>query len=516
MRKNQTFQIFFSRWGKFDFYKSFFWKNDRYKLFSVKRISLKVSILFPILTRFVTSLAILCLYFSSISIEAKPTKTLGKVKGKISKIRQTIVLSIDGFPAYYWSDPKYHSYFPLLSELFLKYGVSEIETVNPSVTYPAHTSMVTGKDPSEHGIYNNTLSDPFEKNEGGWMWYAEDILVPTLWELAKENRKTTANVFWPVTVGAGIDWNLPQYWRKKIPEDDKLLRVLSTKDLHKEAELAVGFPLNDVSKDEVKLKTATWLFQKKNPDLMFVYTTDLDSNHHGFGPGSEKALSRLLELDKSIFSFLQSVGAFTPKGPAIVIVSDHGFHSADSICAPNVVLKQKGYINDEVGTYNLTFKSSGGTSILLPGSGFQATEEELQLIVSEVLKSCPGSEWISSSASTGEPLGELGKPIPGEIDTRFLQKRIHPQALGLFYTKQALFFSGTRKGELFTKSQTKIHGHGYWNANPEMKTIGFVYDPTGKKHKFESVKDVFGIVKDILGLKEKKTKGPRLPTHTKP
>lgn len=465
---------------------------------------------------FFFSLGILCLCSSNISIDAKPNKTIEKYKEKSAKIHQTIVLSIDGFPAYYWTDPKYHSYFPHVSEIFQKYGISEIKTINPSVTYPAHTSMVTGKDPGEHGIYNNTLSDPFEKNDGGWMWYAEDISSPTLWDLAKDNHKTTANVFWPVTVGANIDWNLPQYWRKKIPEDDKLLRVLSTKDLHKEAELTVGFPLNDVSKDEVKLKTATWLFQKKNPDLMFVYTTDLDTSHHGFGPGSEKALSRLLELDNSIFSFLQSVGAFTPKGPAIVIVSDHGFHSADSICAPNVVLKQKGYINDEAGTYNLTFKSSGGSSILLPGSGFQVPETEVQSIVSEILTACPGSEWISSSSSTSGPLGELEKPIPGEIDTSFIQKKIHPQALGLFYTKQALFFSGTRKGELFTKSQSKIHGHGYWNGNPEMKTIGFVYDPTGKKHKFESVKDVFGIVKDMLGLKEKKTKGPRLPTHTKP
>lgn len=100
-----------------------------------------------------------------------------------------IVLSVDGFPAHYISDPKYHVYFPKLANLFQTYGVSEIKTVNPSVTYPAHTSMVTGLDPAEHGIYNNTLSDPFEKNDGGWMWYAEDISVPTLWDLAKKNTQ---------------------------------------------------------------------------------------------------------------------------------------------------------------------------------------------------------------------------------------------------------------------------------------------------------------------------------------
>lgn len=441
----------------------------------------------------------LVMVFTFPSLEGKSKIPDKKKSPHLTSVRQTIVLSIDGFPAYYWTDPKYHAYFPHLAELFRTYGVNEIETVNPSVTYPAHTSMVTGMDPAKHGIYNNTLSDPFEKNDGGWMWYAEDIRTPTIWDLAKKNQKTTANVFWPVTVGAEMDWNLPQYWRKKNPEDDKLLRALSTKGLHKEIEKAVGSPLNDVSKDEVKLKTATWLFQKKKPNLMFVYTTDLDTNHHGYGPGSERALVRLLELDQAILNFLKSVGAFSPKGPAIVIVSDHGFDSADAVCAPNVILKHRGFLNEEQATYQMTFKSSGGTSILLPATNAKISPKDIDSVVSDVLQSCPGAEWI--------PRNELslqdGNLTSSETLHEILSK-IHPEALGLFRTSQPLFFSGTRKGEVWSQSQTKIHGHGYWNAHPKMKTIGFVYDPRGKQHKFQSVKDVFVIVKDLLGLKDSK------------
>ncbi|TGL14745.1 alkaline phosphatase family protein [Leptospira levettii] len=445
--------------------------------------------------------------FNSLVAKPKKRKESDPHARQIHSTRQTIILSIDGFPSYYWKDPKYHSYFPHLVELFETYGVSEIQTVNPSVTYPAHTSMVTGKDPGEHGIFNNTLSDPFEKNDGGWMWYAEDILVPTLWDLANQNKKTTANVFWPVTVGANINWNLPQYWRKKIPEDDKILRVISTNGLHKEAELAIGSPLNDVAKDEVKLKTATWLFQTKKPSLMFVYTTDLDTMHHGFGPGSEKALVRLAEIDTAIFTFLKSVGAFTKNSPNIVIVSDHGFFSAESVCAPNVLLKQKGYINDETGTFHLTFKSSGGISILLPETDGILPKETITNLVTEITNSCPGAEWLDfTSLPTNETVSV------GENTNQRMRSQIHPRALGILLTKQNLFFSGTRKGDLFQTSSSKIHGHGYWNENSEMKTIGFVYDPTGKKHQFHSVKDVFFIVKEMLGLKERKTKGPSVST----
>lgn len=502
-------KVLLSTFGKSSVYVSRCFHNYRDKNFFNGRAIVGISNSQQIRKYPFLTFGFLLVLFVFLSLDAKSAKPLKKHASQPAKVRQTIVLSIDGFPAYYLSDPKYQTYFPHLSEIFQKYGVSEIATVNPSVTYPAHTSMVTGKDPAEHGIYNNTLSDPFEKNDGGWMWYSEDIVGPTLWDLAKENQKTTANVFWPVTVGAHIHWNLPQYWRKKIPEDDKLLRVLSTKDLHKEAELAVGAPLNDVSKDEVKLKTATWLFQTKKPDLMFVYTTDLDTNHHGFGPGSDKALSRLLELDKAIFDFLQSVGVFSPKGPGLVLVSDHGFHSAEVVCAPNVVLKQKGYIRDEDGTFQLTFKSSGGTAILLPGANAKFTDSEIQSLVSEILLACPGAEWVPATSGM---LGESISQTSEDQGNRYLQKKIHPNALGLLRTSQDLFFSGTRKGEVFTKSQTKIHGHGYWNGNPEMKTIGFVYDPTGKKHQFLSVKDVFGIVKEMLDLKEKKSKGPRVST----
>ena len=45
----------------------------------------------------------------------------------------------------------------------------------PSVTYPDHTTLITGVWPEEHGIYNNALFDPDRKLNGAWYWYAESI-----------------------------------------------------------------------------------------------------------------------------------------------------------------------------------------------------------------------------------------------------------------------------------------------------------------------------------------------------
>jgi predicted AlkP superfamily pyrophosphatase or phosphodiesterase len=44
--------------------------------------------------------------------------------------------------------------------------------VTPSITFPAHTTMITGVNPSRHGVLSNEVFDPDGKLGGGWNWYA--------------------------------------------------------------------------------------------------------------------------------------------------------------------------------------------------------------------------------------------------------------------------------------------------------------------------------------------------------
>ena len=48
------------------------------------------------------------------------------------------------------------------------------------MTYPSHTTLLTGVAPAAHGIESNTPFDPLNVNREGWYWYAEDIKVATL------------------------------------------------------------------------------------------------------------------------------------------------------------------------------------------------------------------------------------------------------------------------------------------------------------------------------------------------
>ncbi len=45
---------------------------------------------------------------------------------------------------------------------------SGVVGVLPTVTYPSHTTFITGVAPALHGVSSNTVFDPLRKNDGGW------------------------------------------------------------------------------------------------------------------------------------------------------------------------------------------------------------------------------------------------------------------------------------------------------------------------------------------------------------
>ena len=205
-----------------------------------------------------------------------------------------------------------------------------VRGVLPTVTYPSHTTLITGASPARHGIYTNTTFDPFNRNEQGWYWYAEDIQVPTLWDAARQAGLKTANVHWPVSVGAAVDYNLPQLWRTGTADDTKLLRALETPGM--EAELAAAlkeaYPLGkaeDVDSDEKRARFAIELLKRKRPGFATIYLTGLDTEEHHSGPFSKESNAVLERLDAVLGQLREAAETAYAGHVWIAVVSDHGF-----------------------------------------------------------------------------------------------------------------------------------------------------------------------------------------------
>ncbi len=245
-----------------------------------------------------------------------------------------VVISIDGLRPDYVLDADTHGLrIPHLRRLLAEGAhATGVAGVLPTVTYPSHTTLVTGVSPGRHGIVANTTFDPLGRNHDGWYWYAEDIKVPTLWDAAGGAGMVTSNVDWPVTVGARITFNIAQYWRTDVPDapdDAKLGRALSTPGLLAEVERSVGpYPSGyayGVPEDRRRAAFNAYLLRKKRPRLHLCYFSGLDEEQHRGGPMSLATWTALEELD----GLVGQVRAAAEEGGGgrafVAVVSDHGF-----------------------------------------------------------------------------------------------------------------------------------------------------------------------------------------------
>jgi predicted AlkP superfamily pyrophosphatase or phosphodiesterase len=242
-----------------------------------------------------------------------------------------MLISIDGLKPEAVLEAQQHGLkLPNLVQL-TKDGVYSIGVrgVLPTLTHPSHATLVTGVSPAKHGIYANTTFDPLNRNERGAYWYSEDIKVPALWDAAHAAGLRTANVYWPVTVGAHIDENLPPIWRTGQPDDLKLQRALGTPGLEVELVKQLGrYPgglEETIDADEVRAKFAIRLLERTHPALMTVFLAGLDTEEHTYGPFSDKANAGLERLDAVVGELRKAAEKNAPGHAYVCVVSDHGF-----------------------------------------------------------------------------------------------------------------------------------------------------------------------------------------------
>jgi len=240
-----------------------------------------------------------------------------------------LMISIDGLrPDHVTAADTHGVKIPNLRRFLTEGAFAEgVQGVIPTVTYPSHTTLITGVWPAKHGILANITFDPLRENQSGWYWYAEDIRVATLWDAASRAGLSTASVQWPASVGARVTWNIPEVWRAGTPDDAKLLRAVSTPGLLTELEPEIGpYPRAlTVESDEQRGRYAARILEKKRPNLLTLHLIALDHTEHVTGPFSAESLAVLERLDAVVGTLRTTAETVAPGGAHVAIVSDHGF-----------------------------------------------------------------------------------------------------------------------------------------------------------------------------------------------
>lgn len=248
-----------------------------------------------------------------------------------------LMISVDGLkPEYVLEADARGLKIPFLRSMLREGAYARgVTGVWPTVTYPSHTTLLTGLSPAEHGIYNNLEFDPKNTFANAWYWYAQQIRAPTLWQAAHAAGLSTASIGWPVSVGAtAVDFLIPEYWRVARltdvdPSDALLVAAISRPEgLLQEMQARLGPYMrgNDPSPpgDEIKTRYALDILKTHKPEFMTIHLSSLDEEQHGHGPFSMEANEDLEVIDGQLAQLFAASRANDPKAIALV-VSDHGF-----------------------------------------------------------------------------------------------------------------------------------------------------------------------------------------------
>lgn len=281
--------------------------------------------------------------------------------------KHVIVISED---ALLYEDLETLKTLPNFSKIWPKTArVNRARSIYPTVTYPAHVSMMTGVYPDKHGVTNNEQPIMGELSSK-WIHFRDWVKAPTIFDYAKAHGLTTAAVFWPVTGNhPAIDYLIDEYWPQT--EQESLRDCFENSGSSKEVMREIVEP--NLSKlisrtppycDAFAHACAADIIRKFKPNLLMLHPANIDGYRHQTGVFSPRVTQGLYEIDLwfgDIVKATQDAGIYDDT--TFFIVSDHGhMNIVRSIC-PNVLLAENGLItvaeDGSVADYIAFCKSAG-------------------------------------------------------------------------------------------------------------------------------------------------------------
>jgi predicted AlkP superfamily pyrophosphatase or phosphodiesterase len=290
--------------------------------------------------------------------------------------RHVVMISIDGLANFYWDDPK--AEMPNIRRLAAAGAHAAMKASLPTVTWPNHTTLVTGVSPARHGVVGNNflerarrrtiplIADPILDKD-------EIVKTPTVYDLAKSHGLTTAAVRWPATRNARtLDWTTPDV------HDPNLVRQYTTPSV-----LAAcredGFDIVNAAGPDDRLdprfsgRDSMWTYvflgilRTHCPNLALLHITDVDHIEHSEGPRSREAYAAIARADEQVGLVWNELQKFAPGRATLLIVSDHGFSPIKRIILPNVILRDAGLVeldDGEISGGPVGFLSQGGAGFI--------------------------------------------------------------------------------------------------------------------------------------------------------
>lgn len=225
--------------------------------------------------------------------------------------------------------------------------VHNVTSTYPTLTHSIHTSILTGCYPQHHKVIHNEQFLPYQRPMP-WFEEAELCKAKPMPIFAQEAGRTVAYVYWPVTLGAKVDWNLHRGGiHAKTAGLLKTLRERATPGLFDEVYpyTAECFDMEDhyCGDDSFCCRSVSYLIKKYAPDVIYTHLVLIDHARHMCGVHGEHIGKCYAFLDREIQRILDALHETGLYDDTIIaICSDHGHLDIDRVVSVNRFLRDHG------------------------------------------------------------------------------------------------------------------------------------------------------------------------------
>ena len=383
-----------------------------------------------------------------------------------------VLITIDGGAAYYLEDAA--APLPTLRQLAAQGASAAGMTVaNPAITWPNHTTLITGVYPEKHSVlFNGVLS----RTPGGLAVSidakrdkADLVAVPTLCDYLHQKGYRTAGVNWPCTRNSGtLDDDLPDTPESLSYTTPRLLQELIDARILATTNNAAFSGLSAAGRDQAWAAAALHLIQTRKPNLLIYHMLVTDTLQHRYGPRSPAAYAALGMADAQVREVWRALGeAGIRERTTLFIVADHGFELSTNIIHPNVLLRKHGLLETNAASGNTPLLKArvqtvaeGGTALV-----YFNNPETREIDRAHALKLFRELEGIAGILEPKE-FPALGLPDP--------EKNAQMADL-ILVAKPNHGFSNISSGNeaitAVTLAAGNLGNHGYLASNPNMNAL---------------------------------------------
>jgi len=265
-----------------------------------------------------------------------------------------VIIGLDGVPFDMLRDFAENGVMPNTGELISQGIFKKMQSSIPEVSSVAWSSIITGKNPGEHGIfgfmdlfpnsykmrfpnYNDLKSRPFWEQ---WEGKSVIINVPSTYPVRKMNGVHISG-FVSIDIGKSV---YPSSLIPKLKELDYRLDVDSEK-AHKSMELF----LSDLDKTlDARIESYRCLWDSQDWKIFMLVFTGTDRLMHflwdAYDDKEHKYHGLFLDHFRKIDEVIGEINSKLGKNDLLFLLSDHGFERLDKDVYINYILRENGFL----------------------------------------------------------------------------------------------------------------------------------------------------------------------------